>query len=828
MNILFLTSPAPIKSGFWTTEKRPPIGLGYLMAVLKRQGHTIFFSDEYLSPSNILDTDYLELNKIDFVGIYSNTVCYQSTLQLLEKIELKRKNQLWHGKILIGGPHTSVGCSEIPEYVDHIVIGEGEVTVPKIINGEITTRINIGETVEDMDSLPMPAWEEFVNLPYDWSHSWHQAQPLFTFNTSRGCPFSCSFCSVKAIWGKTYRYMSAERVVQDIEHVVNSYGAKAIYFREDHFTLNKQRTTRFCELLIEKKLNIEWICETRADQLVDYDYQKLMYDAGCRAYYIGVESGSPRMLEFYNKQISLDGVAKAFEIAREVGIKTYASLIFGFPTETEEDVRLTNDLIEKIKPDYVGKNVFVGLPGSECYDYIKQNRLYEFEDANHILYPINYLESIKKYYSNKEYFHVYQDKDKIDWSQKSDSEIPSNSEQKPLVSVVMSVFNAEKYIHQAVESILRQTYKNLEFIVINDGSTDGTRDILESFEDSRITFIHQDNVGITQSLNKGIALAHGKYVARQDADDISKPERLEKQVAFLEGHPQVGLLGSRFEFIDEDGDVKRQSFLPTDNDTLQERLTKINQFCHASVIMRKEALDKVGAYSEFFRYAQDYDLWLRISEHYEIANLPEMLVQYRELNNAISSEKILLQSRYAWAAAQLAQQRRATGGTDDTIQASLPMVKEFSHNLKMKLVKYYAQNPTPLISGLNVQETAEDMESLVRLLCTEYMNLDNEINTHLNTISDLNRSIRHNDDLIRHKDDVIRQKDEAIQQRDDALKQKADELQLKAAEIAKLDEFLQERNNTIRAREARITDLLNSLSWKITKPLRSLFSIVKK
>ena len=238
-------------------------------------------------------------------------------------------------------------------------------------------------------------------------------------------------------------------------------------------------------------------------------------------------------------------------------------------------------------------------------------------------------------------------------------------------------------------------------------------------------------------------------------------------------------------------------------------------------MMRKEALDKVGAYSEFFRYAQDYDLWLRVSEHCEIANLPEMLVQYRELKDAISSEKILLQSRYAWAAAQLAQQRRATGGTDDTIQASLPMVKEFSHNLKMKLVKYYAQNPTPLISGLNVQETAEDMKSLVRLLCTEYMNLDNEIKTNINTISE---NIR----CIQQKDQIIRQKQEAIQQRDDALKQKADELQQKAAEIGKLDEFLRDRNNTIRVREARITDLLNSLSWKITKPLRSLHSILKK
>jgi len=428
----------------------------------------------------------------------------------------------------------------------------------------------------------------------------------------------------------------------------------------------------------------------------------------------------------------------------------------------------------------------------------------------------------------------------------------------PIVSVVMSVYNGERYLNECIQSILSQSFQDFEFIIIDDGSTDHTNEILHSYQDQRIIIVHQDNMGLTKALNRGISLAKAKYIARQDADDISKPERLEKQVAFLEANPQVGLLGSRFEFIDEDGEVTRQSLLPTDNDTLQERLTKINQFCHASVMMRREALDKVGAYREFFRFAQDYDLWLRIAEHYEIANLPEMLVQYRELKDAISSEKILLQSRYAWAAAQLAQQRRVTGdsGINDAIQASLPMVKEFSHNLQIKLVKYYAQNPTPLISGLTVQETAEDMESLVRLLCTEYVNLDNVIKTHINTISKNNCCIQQKEDLIQQKYDLIRQKDDALRQkdkvisqkddalrqkdkvisqkedaiqlRDDALMQKEDELQQKAAEIAKLDEFLRGRNNTIRAREARISDLLNSLSWKITKPLRSLFSIVKK
>lgn len=166
MNILFLTSAAPLKGGFYTSEKRPPLGVGYLMAVLKKDGHKIFFSDEYLKPSNILDTDFLIKNSIDYVGIYSNTICYDSTMSMFENLQRKREKKEWIGKIMVGGPHTSVGHEEIPDYVDHIVIGEGEISVPKIIRGEINTRIVTGEKVTELDSLPMPAWEEFIHRPY--------------------------------------------------------------------------------------------------------------------------------------------------------------------------------------------------------------------------------------------------------------------------------------------------------------------------------------------------------------------------------------------------------------------------------------------------------------------------------------------------------------------------------------------------------------------------------------------------------------------------------------------------------------------------------------
>ena len=416
MKILFLTSAAPKRAAFYTGEKRPPLGIGILISILKKAGHYVNFFDEYLKRSNVLDTTYIIDKKIDFVCIYSNTICYQSTLKMFKKLFAMRSRGQWNGKIIVGGPHTSYGAEKIPKYVDYIVIGEGEKVILDIISGKANERIIVGEKIEqnEMDLLPMPAWEEFVCKEYCWSFPDDNSleEPCFTMNTSRGCPFDCTFCSVKGIWGKTYRYMSAERIVQDIQYLMKYYGARSFYFREDHFTLNKKRIEQFCKLINEKKIDIHWACETRVDQLGDYKYQKLMYDAGCRYFYIGVESGSQKMLDFYKKGETLEQFKKAFDIARKIGIKTYASFVVESPNETDGDRSATENFIKQIKPDSVGLNLYVGLPGSEIYSLMKEQRLYEFEDEQGVLYPIGYLKNIKKYYGNNSYFKVYNSRKK--------------------------------------------------------------------------------------------------------------------------------------------------------------------------------------------------------------------------------------------------------------------------------------------------------------------------------------------------------------------------------------------------------------------------------
>jgi glycosyltransferase involved in cell wall biosynthesis len=201
---------------------------------------------------------------------------------------------------------------------------------------------------------------------------------------------------------------------------------------------------------------------------------------------------------------------------------------------------------------------------------------------------------------------------------------------KPKVSVIMSVYNDERYLREAMESILAQSFTDFEFLIINDGSTDGSLEIIRGYNDHRIRIINNhSNLGLVKSLNRGIAIANGEYLARQDADDLSHPERLASQVDFLDGNPQVGLLGCAYLVIDDDSRVVNMQPFPTQNEELQEKLLWANHFCHTAAFIRKSYLDIVGNYQEEFSTAEDYDLWLRLAEICDIANLSEPLVSYR-------------------------------------------------------------------------------------------------------------------------------------------------------------------------------------------------------
>ena len=245
----------------------------------------------------------------------------------------------------------------------------------------------------------------------------------------------------------------------------------------------------------------------------------------------------------------------------------------------------------------------------------------------------------------------------------------------PVISVVMSVYNGEKYLRESIESILNQTYKNFEFIIINDGSKDNSIDTLleHQVRDPRIVVVNQNNVGLTRSLNRAIELSRCEYIARQDADDISLPTRLEKQLNYMVNHPEVAVIGCLGDVFNVNGVLRTGRDPKYSRKGIKRHLASKNLFMHGSAMMRKSCLAKVGFYREFFRHSQDYDLWLRLSERFDLAILPEPLYQYRITADAISVSRFLVQKRYANIARQLHKERLATGRDSyDTFVRSYP------------------------------------------------------------------------------------------------------------------------------------------------------------
>lgn len=204
----------------------------------------------------------------------------------------------------------------------------------------------------------------------------------------------------------------------------------------------------------------------------------------------------------------------------------------------------------------------------------------------------------------------------------------------PEVTVLMSVHNETRFLAAAVRSVLEQSWGGFEFLIIDDGSTEPVAEIVSGFRDDRIRFIQQDNIGLTRSLNRGIDMACGKYIARMDSDDISARTRLEKQLNQVAQCPQLEIVGSFFDIIDENDGFIKSKILITDPVYRLWRLQFHNNYAHGSMLMLKSAVQRVGKYDETVRYAQDYDLWGRISRKDNSFIIPEALYKYRFVKNS--------------------------------------------------------------------------------------------------------------------------------------------------------------------------------------------------
>ncbi|MDZ7859198.1 MAG: glycosyltransferase [Candidatus Krumholzibacteriota bacterium] len=270
----------------------------------------------------------------------------------------------------------------------------------------------------------------------------------------------------------------------------------------------------------------------------------------------------------------------------------------------------------------------------------------------------------------------------------------------PKVSIIMSVKENEPFLEDSIKSILAQTYRNFEFIIVNDGGGPAVDSVVNSTCDRRISLISRSRKGLTRSLNEAIENSSGEYIARIDAGDYSLPRRIELQAELMEDNSKIGLAGTSYSEITSTGRKITETILPADPVQLKKSLLYQNQFCHGSVMFRRKSIDDVGWYRPEFVKAQDYDLWLRIAGRYEITNIQEILYIRRIDINSISIALRQEQNYYAEIARkcsiarnqgekeplQLLQQRKNAAGVSER---NLDREKAFYYNFHLGRILFF-------------------------------------------------------------------------------------------------------------------------------------------
>jgi hypothetical protein len=241
-----------------------------------------------------------------------------------------------------------------------------------------------------------------------------------------------------------------------------------------------------------------------------------------------------------------------------------------------------------------------------------------------------------------------------------------NTTQSPIISVVMSVYNDASFVGEAVQSILDQTEPRFEFLIMDDGSTDGTGAILDAFaqQDSRVKVFHQQNRGTIASVNTLYDYVATPLIARMDGDDIALPNRFAVQLAFMDAHPEIAAVGSNTHDTDEKGVITPCDLsYPLEPAEIAAALKTHNVICQPAVMIRTDAVRAVGGYHPMYRHCEDYDLWLRVSERYALANIAEKLLIYRRSAGQVSEKNRFAQA-YGSVLAQIAHSERTAGRPD--------------------------------------------------------------------------------------------------------------------------------------------------------------------
>jgi len=358
----------------------PPTGLMYLAAILEKDGYKVGIFDSQVE-------EYFDISDFNSEYVVINT----ATITFAEDLEfIKMLKENLDVKTILVGTHVTVFPKETLKYkeVDYIVIGEPDFALRDLINclenGNNLKEIRgIGfkknekifvtsarKPIENLDELPFPARRLIDHSKY--FNPLAEREPFTTALSSRGCPARCVYCTAPVLYGRRYRFRSAENVVDELE-LIENMGFKEVFFRDESFTVNKKRVLKICELIKRRNIEISWMCNSRVDAIND-EIARAMKSAGCHTIKFGVESGVQEILNNLKKGITLKQTKRAFEITKKHGIKRVAHFMLGSPGETKETLEKTiKFVIYDLDADYISPNITTPYPGTELWNMVLES-----------------------------------------------------------------------------------------------------------------------------------------------------------------------------------------------------------------------------------------------------------------------------------------------------------------------------------------------------------------------------------------------------------------------------------------------------------------------
>lgn len=408
----------------------PPFGVAYVSAILRKSGYDCKLHDDNLreyTDQQLRDLFRGHNGELRAVGLTS----VSTTLPQMARVARICKEELPEVPIIVGGPHARLipaDVMKIPE-VDVVFTGEAELSILEYAKADDLRNVSgivyrqdgqlrenpVGPYLHELDEIPYPDYTLFDIAEYHTTKGIAKRHPNSYIITSRGCPFKCTFCSSKTLnptEKKTVRFRSAENVLGEIEMLVKKYAVRELFFSDDMFTANTKHLVGICEGMVERKLDVIWVCQTHVKG-INREKLKLMKRAGCHQICFGIESGDPEIQKLIQKNIDFGRAKEVVRMTQAAGIDARCSFMFGNQHETPQTLQRTIDLARKLKPDFASFNIATPYPGTKFrewaveHGYLVNDEYAALDSTSYILETPDLPKGTVEEYCNKAFRSFY-------------------------------------------------------------------------------------------------------------------------------------------------------------------------------------------------------------------------------------------------------------------------------------------------------------------------------------------------------------------------------------------------------------------------------------